>query len=106
MDAISNEVDMHWRLRAIDNDTVCTLLHSIHDPGPFGDSNSGPGQSRISLPYHNYIMSTNNSGPDPSGNEANASENALILVNMNLTIYGPSRVGEKAMSRGCTMYLI
>jgi hypothetical protein len=51
-------------------------------------------------------MSTNNSGPNPSGNEANASENALILVNMNLTIYGPSRVGEKAMSRGCTMYLI
>jgi hypothetical protein len=61
---------------------------------------------RISLPYHNYIMLTNNSGPDPSGNEAIASENALILVNMNLTIYGPSRVGEKAMSRGCTMYLI
>jgi hypothetical protein len=61
---------------------------------------------RISLPYHNYIMPTNNSGPDPSGNEANASENALIHVTMNLTIYDPSRVREKAMSRGCTMYLL
>jgi hypothetical protein len=46
MDAISNEADLHWRLRAIDNDTVCTPLLSIHDPGPFGDSNSGPSQSR------------------------------------------------------------
>jgi hypothetical protein len=61
---------------------------------------------RSSLPYHSYIMSTNNTGPDPSGNEANASENALILVKMDLTIYDPSRVGEKAMYRDCTMYLI
>jgi hypothetical protein len=75
---------LQLRQAQIDTDTASTQLHIVfdHNPGPFGDSNSGP---------RRHFMS----GPVCASNPtAINSENALILVNMNRTIYDPSRVGE------------